>query len=106
MSLGNASHAALLVIDVQQGFDDPSWGRRNNPGLEERVAELLDAWRAARRPVIHARHMSTLPTSPLRPGQAGNDFKAEAAPRPDELVFEKRVNSCFIGTALDPHLRW
>ena len=105
MSLAIAARAALLVIDVQQGFDDPSWGRRNNPALEARVAELLAAWRAGRRPVLHARHMSTLPASPLRPGQRGNDFKADAEPLPDEPVIEKRVNSCFIGTALDEHLR-
>jgi nicotinamidase-related amidase len=105
VSLAVAARAALLVIDVQQGFDDPSWGRRNNPALEARVAELLAAWRAGRRPVLHARHMSTLPASPLRPGQRGNDFKAEAAPRPGEPVIEKRVNSCFIGTTLDQDLR-
>jgi nicotinamidase-related amidase len=96
---------ALLVIDVQQGFDDPSWGRRNNPELDARVADLLAAWRAGGRPVLHARHMSTLPDSPLRPGQRGNEFQAGAVPRPDEPVFEKRVNSCFIGTSLDEHLR-
>jgi nicotinamidase-related amidase len=100
-----AADTALLVIDVQRGFDDASWGRRNNPSMEGRIAELLDAWRAGNRPVLHARHMSTLPASPLRPGQPGNDFKAEVAPRPEEPVIEKRVNSCFIGTALDEHLR-
>jgi len=105
MSLATAENAALLVIDVQQGFDDPSWGRRNNPAMEARVAELLAAWRARRRPVLHARHMSTLPASPLRPGQPGNDFKTGAEPRPDEPVIEKRVNSCFIDTPLDEHLR-
>ncbi len=105
MSVQTASRAALLVIDLQQGFDDPGWGRRNNPQLEVRVAELLAAWRAGRRPVLHARHMSTRPGSPLQPGQPGNEFKAAAAPRPSEPVIEKRVNSCFIGTALDEHLR-
>jgi len=105
MSTANAAEAALLVVDVQQGFDDPRWGRRNNPTLEARVAELLGVWRAARRPVLHARHMSTLPSSPLRPGQRGNDFKAVAAPLPGEAVLEKRVNSCFIGTSLDEDLR-
>jgi nicotinamidase-related amidase len=99
------ANAALLIVDVQQGFDDPSWGRRNNPALESRVAELLAAWRARHRPVLHARHMSTHRASPLRPGQPGNDFKTDAAPRPGEPVIEKRVNSCFIGTTLDEDLR-
>src|SRR5215468_3753485 len=76
----------LLVLDVQQGFDAPTWGRRNNPEMEERVAELLDAWRSTSRPVIHLKHMSTEPGSPLRPDQPGNAFKAEAAPRSGERV--------------------
>jgi nicotinamidase-related amidase len=97
--------AALLVIDVQEGFADPCWGRRNNPQMELRLAELLAAWRACRRPLIHARHMSSSATSPLRPGQRGNDFAALAAPMPGEPVIEKRVNSCFIGTSLESDLR-
>jgi len=105
MNIAVSAEAALLVIDVQQGFDHPSWGRRNNPALEARIAELLAAWRAANRPILHARHMSTLPFSPLRPGQIGNEFKSEAAPQPGEPVIEKRVNSCFIGTTLDADLR-
>jgi len=105
VNLATAAGAALLVIDVQRGFDDPSWGRRNNPDLEARVRELLDAWRAVRLPVLHARHMSMSPTSPLRPGQSGNEFKEVTAPQANEPVVEKRVNSCFIGTALDEHLR-
>jgi nicotinamidase-related amidase len=97
--------ALLLVVDVQQGFDAPSWGRRNNPGMEARVAELLDAWRSSNRPVIHVKHMSTEPASPLRPDQPGNAFKVVAAPRPDERVIEKRVNCGFIGTTLEAELR-
>ena len=98
-------HAALLIIDVQQGFDASSWGRRNNPQMEARIVELLDAWRASNRPVIHAKHMSIDPTSPLRPGQPGNDFKAQVTPMPGEYVIEKSVNSCFIGTPLESQLR-
>ncbi len=98
-------NAALLMIDLQQGFDEPSWGRRNNPEMEARIQELLVAWRAGQRPVLHARHMSTSSASPLRPGQTGNDFKLYALPSPGEPVFEKRVNSCFIGTSLEADLR-
>jgi nicotinamidase-related amidase len=105
MSQEIADRTALLVIDVQRGFDDPCWGPRNNPAMESRLTELLAAWRARRRPVLHARHMSTVPGSPLRPGQRGNDFKVEAKPRPGEPVVEKNVNSCFIGTTLDEDLR-
>ncbi|HXU29763.1 MAG TPA: cysteine hydrolase family protein [Thermoanaerobaculia bacterium] len=95
----------LLVVDLQLGFDEPRWGRRNNPALEQRTAELLRAWRAAGRPVIHVKHMSTDPFSPLRPGQRGNEFKPETAPLRGEPVIEKRVNSAFIGTSLEDDLR-
>jgi nicotinamidase-related amidase len=96
--------AALLTIDVQRGFHDPSWGRRNNPDLETHVAALHAAWRAARRPLIHVRHASRKPDSPLRAGQPGHEFMAEAAPRLGETVIAKTVHSAFIGTPLQRHL--
>jgi len=97
--------STLLVVDLQEGFDAPSWGRRNNPHLEQRVADLLRVWRGTRRPVVHVRHMSTDPSSPLRPGQPGNAFKPETAPVAGEAVIEKSVNSAFIGTSLEIDLR-
>jgi len=97
--------STLLVVDLQEGFDAPSWGRRNNPHLEQRVADLLRVWRGTGRPVVHVRHMSTDPSSPLRPGQPGNAFKPETAPVAGEAVIEKSVNSAFIGTSLEIDLR-
>ncbi len=98
--------ATLLVVDVQQGFDDVAyWGPRNNPGAEANVERLLAAWRAAGRPVAHVVHDSRHPASPLHPGQPGNAPKSEAAPLPGEPVYHKAVNSAFIGTALDADLR-
>jgi nicotinamidase-related amidase len=97
--------AALLLIDVQQGLDDPKYGARNNPGAEARIAALLAGWRAAGWPVIHVQHMSVHPESPLRPELPGNAFKPEAEPLPGEPVFRKTVNSAFLGTSLEVHLR-
>lgn len=99
------SRAALLVVDVQQGLDDPKWGARNNPGAERQIATLLAAWRHVNWPVIHVQHMSQRPSSPLRPNLPGNAFKPEAMPHDGEPIFQKTVNSAFIGTALDAHLR-
>jgi nicotinamidase-related amidase len=96
---------ALLLIDVQQGLDDPKWGARNNPEAERRIADLLAAWRAAGRPVIHVQHSSLEPLSPLRAEMPGHAFKAEAVPMAGEPVFHKHVNSAFIGTGLEAHLR-
>lgn len=95
----------LLVIDMQRGFDAPRWGRRNNPNMEARAAELLRAWRTAGRAVVHVRHMSTEPDSPLRPGQPGNEFMPAMVPLAGEPVIEKQVNSAFIGTPLLDDLR-
>ncbi len=96
---------ALLLIDVQQGLDDPRHGARNNPDAERRIAELLAAWRAAGRPVIHVQHASLEPGSLLREGLPGHAIKPEAMPLPGEPVFRKHANSAFIGTNLEAHLR-
>ena len=92
----NLDNTALIVIDVQQGFEDPTWGKRNNPDSEANVARLIDAWRGHGRPVVFVRHDSVMENSPLRPGQPGNDFKPEVSGEPDLLV-SKNVNSAFIG---------
>src|SRR3954452_12846654 len=97
---------ALVVVDLQQAFDDAGcWGRRNNPGCEANVAALLVEWRALGRPVVFVRHDSDEPASPLRPGHPGNAFKPELTGEPDLLV-AKRVNSAFYGEPdLDAWLR-
>jgi len=100
-----SANTALLVIDVQQGLDDPRCGQRNNPGAERNIAAPLAAWRRTRRPVIHVQHMALDPESPLRPDRPGNAFKPEAVPAAGEPVFRKTVNSAFIGTLLEAHLR-
>lgn len=96
---------ALIVIDVQKAIDHPKWGRRNNPQAEANIARLLAAWRDTERPIYHIRHDSTFSDSPYRPGQDGNAFKPEVAPRPGETVVAKRTNSAFIGTDLEMRLR-
>lgn len=96
--------AVLLLIDLQQAIDHPSWGTRNNPGAEANVARLLAHWRAQGWPVWHVRHDSTLPHSTYRPNQPGHAFKPEAVPEPGEPIIAKQTNSAFIGTDLDAML--
>jgi nicotinamidase-related amidase len=98
-------NTALLVIDVQMGFDHPAWGGRNNPTAEANIAVLLAVWRSAGAPVIHVHHDSPSPAGLLRPGTPGNAPKPEAVPLPGERVYRKRVNSAFIGTGLEGDLR-
>src|SRR4051794_32203690 len=91
---------ALIVVDVQKGFDDPSWGRRNNPACEGNVAALIEAFRRRGEPIVFVRHDSDEDVSPLRPDEPGNAFREEVHGAPDLLV-TKRVNSAFLG---DPPL--
>ena len=101
-----ASEAALILIDIQFGFDNEDyWGRRNNPQAEARAAELLQLWRDRGAPRFFVRHDSINPNSPLRPGQPGNAIKPMVAPQPGERVIGKSVHSAFIGTDLELQLR-
>lgn len=95
----------LVIIDVQDGFDEPGWGNRNNPQAERNIARLLGAWRRAGLPLFHIQHLSGLSNSPLRAGSPGAGIKDIVRPLADEPVIQKRVNSAFIGTDLEARLR-
>jgi nicotinamidase-related amidase len=99
------TNTCLLIIDIQQGFDDPQWRERNNPEAEGNVGKLLGRWRQAGMPVVHVQHDSVLANSPLRSGSPGNALKPIAAPLANEVVHRKTVNSAFIGTNLESDLR-
>lgn len=98
---------ALLVIDVQRGFDlhEAAGNHRNNPDAVDRIAELLDAFRRAGAAVLHVRHEGTDPSSLFVPDGPGWPVKDEARERDGEPVVVKRVNSAFIGTDLEDRLR-
>lgn len=94
---------ALLLIDIQTGFDHPVWGARNNLDAESKASALLAHWRRLRQPIFHIQHVSVEPGSPLGPGP-GSTFKTEVAPLAGEPIFVKSVNSAFIGTRLEATL--
>lgn len=96
---------ALLLIDIQSAFADPYWGKRNNPHAEDNAGRLLAHWRAAGAPVFHVRHLSVNPASPLHPETGHIDFHEAVLPEPGEPIYEKNVNSAFIGTTLEADLR-
>lgn len=99
------TNAVLLPIDMQQAFDSAPWPRRWNGAVDAHGLSLLEAWRAAGKPVIHVRHDSVEPQSTLRPERPGNAFRQGFGPKGDEPVVSKSVNSAFIGTDLDLRLR-
>ena len=101
---------ALLLIDVQVGVDVLThWGgptgRRNNPNTQNKMLQLLAAWRAAKLKVAFTRHDSREAASPLKfslpTGAQKPGFELGAG----EIVVEKDVNSGFIGTDLEVQLR-
>ncbi|WP_218219954.1 cysteine hydrolase family protein [Nesterenkonia sp. Act20] len=97
---------ALIVIDVQRGFDDAQyWGPRDNLDCERNISTLLAHWRDRQWPVVFVQHDSGDPDSPLAPASAGHEFKDVVTGSPDVLV-RKSVNSSFYGTPdLDHWLR-
>ncbi|KAI0415618.1 isochorismatase [Xylaria grammica] len=97
---------ALLLIDIQQGFNDPSYTGRSTPNFEANIAKLLAAFRAAKNShVIHISHHSLSETSPLHPSHPGVQFMDYATPQQGEIIRSKNVNSAFIGTDLESVIR-
>lgn len=106
MSISRKDKPALLLVDIQKGFDDIDYwgGQRNNPKAEDYAAELLGLWRELRLPIFHIKHCSINLKSPLRETNKGNDFKDLVKPLEDEPIIKKNVNSAFIGTDLKERL--
>jgi len=94
---------ALILIDMQNAMRFDRLPPRNNPQAEERIAQLLDAWRAAGQPVVCVRHISRYATSVFAPGQPGAAFQERFLPLPHEHVVEKNVPDAFINSGLE---RW
>jgi len=93
---------ALILIDIQKGFDDIKYwgGNRNNPVAEINAAMLLSFWRENNLPLFHIQHCSANPDSKLAENSTGNEFKDIVKPTTGEPVIKKNVNSAFIGTNL------
>ncbi|HEV7899752.1 MAG TPA: isochorismatase family protein, partial [Planosporangium sp.] len=91
-------NAALIVIDVQTGFDSPYWGRRANPAAEENIGRLISAWTATDRPVVRVRHASRTPGSPLAAQAPGHAYKPVVAGLEPALEVVKSVHSSFHGS--------
>lgn len=102
----NDHKPALLIIDVQKGFDiEDHWGgNRNNKDAEVKIVQILEKWRELNYPVFHILHSSMEPDSPLNRTHLGFEMKDEIKPMDNEPIIEKNVNSAFIGTDLQKRL--
>ncbi|WP_242274187.1 cysteine hydrolase family protein [Bacillus cereus group sp. BfR-BA-01310] len=99
------SNTALIIIDVQKAFEEEKWGTRNNPNAEENILILLNMWREIEYPIIHIQHLSDNDQSIFHPSKQSSGFKDIVVPIKDETIFKKKVNSAFIGTGLEEHLK-
>ncbi|KAJ7334958.1 Isochorismatase-like protein [Mycena albidolilacea] len=129
MSVKFPSRPALIVVDVQNGLflshqllqvhnAHYTYDRIQTPALrsvgkfptvEPRHWEhsfYHTGFQAASLPVIHISHDSLEESSPLcKLCPEGYATMPEAAPVGNEVVFVKHINSGFIGTGLEAHLR-
>jgi len=110
--------SALLVIDMQRYFVDPS-GAAFLPSAQAilgNVQRLIKAFRRARRPVIYTRHMhhpGGLDAGILRDwwgdmieeGTQDSEIHPSIAPHRDDKVIVKHRYSAFYGTDLETILR-
>lgn len=97
---------ALLLIDLQKGFEDEAYwgGNRNNKNAEEKAAQILEKWRSLNLPVYHIIHSSQDPNSLLHQSHAGFEISDQVKPINGEPIIIKHVNSGFIGTDLKEQL--
>ncbi len=96
---------AFLLIDIQKAFTHKSWGKRNNPEAEDNITALLTEFREKKFLVAHVQHISKNLTSLFHLNQYGAEFMDFALPKVGEQVFQKEVNSAFIGTNLNEFLK-
>lgn len=91
---------ALIVIDMQRGFDDEAfWGATANPACEANVVALIAEWQRTSEPIVVVRHDSLGAASPLHPDNPGNALVDPVAEVTPDLFVRKNVNSAFYGDA-------
>ncbi len=94
-------NAALLVIDVQREYMEPSpFVTRDGDDLIAKCRLLIDSARVAGVPVIYVRHLDKV--QPANPAMAA--ICEEIAPRDGDPVVEKRFPSAFLRTDLEAAL--
>ena len=95
---------ALIIIDMQKGFFKNILGKRNNPQAENNISKILKNFRKENKEIIHIQHLSIDEKGILFTNE-DREFLKSLEPLPNETIFQKNVNSAFIGTNLENYLR-
>ena len=93
-TLGNRPHAALLVVDVQDGVVA---GAHRRDEVVTNVRQLVETARRERIPVVWVQHSD----GQLVRGSDGWRIVAELEPGPDETLVEKTYGDAFEDTTLE-----
>ena len=96
-------NAALIIIDIQSFYFEG--GRVPLVGSVEaalKANQVLEAFRAAKRPVIHVRHMPKQDPASSDPQYA---IHSSVAPRPGETILVKHFANAFRETDLAARLK-
>ncbi|GAK08504.1 isochorismatase family protein [Geomicrobium sp. JCM 19038] len=101
--IGN--NVALVLVDFQKAFEEPSWGEFSTPKAVFKASELLHYFRDQGGLVIHIQHTRTDPVSLFYKGSLTHSFMEPVLPVEDEMIIQKDVNSSFIGTNLESVLK-
>ncbi len=92
-------NAALIVVDVQEGFDDPTLtGIRNNLYADQNIEAIIKMWERRGLPIDVVQHNSVSSGSVLHPSKPGNLLKPYVKSVKPALKITKSVNSAFYGT--------
>lgn len=92
-------NSALIVVDVQEGFDDELFmGKRNNPNADQNIEAIINVWEKSRRPIVIVQHNSISAGSVLNPSKPGNALKPYVKRVKPNLAVTKSVNSAFYGS--------
>ena len=93
---------ALLIVDVQNDYFPGGKNRLVGPvEASLKAKELLEAFRKARSPVVHVRHISTRAGATyFLPDTPGSDFHDNVRPIPGETIIIKHFPNSFRETEL------
>lgn len=95
-------NTALLLVDIQNDYF-PNGRMPLERSLEatQKAQEVLTAYRAKQRPVIHVQHISTRPDATyFLPCTKGIEFHPSVAPLKNETVIKKHYPNSFKDTPL------
>ena len=92
------NRSALIVVDVQDGFDDATLvGVRDNFEADKNIEAIIKVWERANRPIVVVQHNSASEGSILHPSKPGNALKHYVKAIKPALAITKSVNSAFYG---------